>query len=195
MHRSGTSLRTIRRVQLLSTNRSLPSSNRVSEVKAPHIPACQRSRAPSPARPGVGRASLPCKETAANPDVRMVEIPLTALSRFPRPALIAQLESQTVCAANEAIRAGHHYEALATKLRKDRPRCSQVNHGSAPSLIGLPRVGRVICRSCSKPDKTLSSTRAFRAELWRRERIAAARSGSKGGYSMPPGVQPAHEPG
>src|SRR5205807_4557804 len=38
MHRSGTSstrvLRTIRLVQLLSTNRSLPSSNRVSEVKA-----------------------------------------------------------------------------------------------------------------------------------------------------------------
>jgi hypothetical protein len=47
--------------------------------------------------------------------------------------VISQLESQTVCAANEASRAGHRHEALATKLRKDRLSYSQVSHGSAPS--------------------------------------------------------------
>jgi hypothetical protein len=97
MHRSGTSLRTIRRVQLLSTNRSLPSSNRVSEVKAPHIPACQRSRAPSPARPGVGRASLPCKETAANPDVRMgPKAPRSTVLSAEEEAIIVALRKHTL---------------------------------------------------------------------------------------------------
>jgi hypothetical protein len=46
------------------------------------------------------------------------------------------LESQTVCAANEATRAGRHHEAFATKVPKDRFGYSQLNHGSAPSLIG-----------------------------------------------------------
>src|SRR5262245_16563857 len=52
--------------------------------------------------------------------------------------VMAQLESQTVRAANEASGAAPHYEALATKPGKDRPGSSQVGHGCAPSQIDPP---------------------------------------------------------
>ena len=45
-----------------------------------HIPASQRSHAPSPARPGVGRASLPCKEPATAASARASQPPLPTMA-------------------------------------------------------------------------------------------------------------------
>src|SRR2546429_247889 len=41
-----------------------------------HIPASQRSHAPSPARPGVGRASLPCKQPATASNANQPPLPM-----------------------------------------------------------------------------------------------------------------------
>src|SRR5262245_20094846 len=50
----------------------------------------------------------------------------------------AELERQTVRAANETSGTARRHEALATKPGKDRPGSSQVGHGCAPSRIDPP---------------------------------------------------------
>jgi hypothetical protein len=50
-----------------------------------HIPASQRSHAPSPARPGVGRASLPCKQAATAPNANQPPLPMMAGVSAGRP--------------------------------------------------------------------------------------------------------------
>src|SRR5262245_30149912 len=47
----------------------------------------------------------------------------------------AELERQTVRAANETSGTARRHEALATKPGKDRPGSSQVGHGCAPTQI------------------------------------------------------------
>src|SRR2546430_7604780 len=70
-----------------------------------HIPACQRSRAPSPARPGVGRASLPCSEPARaeSPSANRPPLPMTAdvSAGLPTPAMVR--DARQPCTLNPCI--------------------------------------------------------------------------------------------
>src|SRR5215831_9633431 len=76
--------------------------------------------------------------------------------------VIAQLESQTICAANEAVRSGHRHEALATKLR-GLPRLAALSsissHASlrlvADDLAGARRVDGHTCRAPSYVQRVL----------------------------------------
>src|SRR5262249_10889742 len=81
----------------------------------------------------------------------------------------AHLKGQTVRAADETSRTGHHHETLATKLRKDRLGSRQVSHGSAPSDWPPAWVAQSAARVQNLTQiSRLARSRCFVAVHWQR---------------------------